>query len=61
MYRYNNVANNIEFVQVISRASLCSGSPGKKFTYQVGSLINSSWQMVFTSIDKLLNQHKVNR
>lgn len=48
---YNNVANNLEFVQIISRAFI-RNSPGKKYSYESNVLVNSSWQIICSKIDK---------
>ena len=60
MYRYNNVANRLEFVQIISR-DLVRSSPGKKFIYKVSETVHSNWKIIYAGIDNLLNQSGVKR
>lgn len=45
---YNNVANNLEFLQIIPRSLICNNS-GKKFIYSP-SLALSSWQIVYKKL-----------
>ena len=58
LYRYNNVASYLEFVQIISREFI-SSAPGKKFIRDPASLVKSSYQISYSGIENLLNQQGV--
>ena len=48
-YRYNNVANSLEIIQIIPRAFTLN-NPGKKFTCEVNSL-SSSLKIVYPRLN----------
>ena len=48
-YRYNNIANSLEIMQIIPRA-FTRNNPGEKFTCEVNSL-SSSLEIVYTRLN----------
>ena len=49
IYRYNNVANSLEIMQIIPRAFTLN-NPGEKFTCEVNSL-SSSLKIVYPCLN----------